>query len=186
MADEQKQDLVLVDNLSDEDLKENIDGLKREALEILSQITTTSNEEKQKDLLYLFNQNQKKKAIVRSNSYGDLLDNVLGETKDRILNHPEEMDMVQLMNMLKIIQDLIEKNNNLINGQTPSTLIQVNKTTTNVNVENTDPRLEGINTQKRKNINDFLSSLGLYSKDNDEAEIIDADITDLNGDKNEE
>lgn len=113
------------------------EGLREESRKILAQLISEDDQTKAKDLTYLFNQNQNKKTAVRVNKLNDLLDVIADQAMVRFLTHPDEISNKELLDSLKVIQDLI------LNGQkqvsepleTPAPLIQFNQQNNEVNIE---------------------------------------------------
>lgn len=113
------------------------ESLREESRKILAQLVAEQDQDKAKDLTYLFNQNQNKKTAVRVNKLNDLLDVIADQTMVRFLTHPDEISNKELLDSLKIVQDLA------LNGQrqvtetveTPAPLIQINQQNNEVNVD---------------------------------------------------
>lgn len=113
----------------------NTQNLNQEALVLINQIIAETDADKTKDLTYLFNQNQNKKTMVRVDKLNTLLNIITDKAIDRFENNADEIPTAEIIQSLKVIQDVVEKGQKQINGaneQTP--LIQINQQTNAVNV----------------------------------------------------
>ena len=110
--------------------------LNEESLALIEQIINESDEQKSKDLTYLFNANQNKKTMVRVNKLSDLLDTITDQALTRFTARPDEISNKELFDGLKIVQDLIERGQKQVSGvsEGPVPLIQVNQQTNEVNL----------------------------------------------------
>ncbi len=157
-------------------------NLKKESAELIEKIIQCQDVEQTKDLTYLFNLNQLKKNLVQMDKYSDLMDALTKQAIKRIVDHPDEIETKQLFDALKIIQDLIERSSNMVNGKnpssTPETLIQVNKT--EINIDNSKSDVENLDRASRKKVEDFVLSVLNVSKANETTDdsVLDAEITD--------
>ena len=84
--------------------------LSKEALEIINGIISEKDTAKANQLIELFNSNQNKKTIVRVNKLNDLLDKITDQTIERFEKRPDEISNQEILQALKIIQELAEKN----------------------------------------------------------------------------
>lgn len=117
--------------ISEEKAKER---LNKESTEIVNKIICENDTEKQKDLVYLFNANQTKKTVARLNKLNDLMDTITGQAIKRWTEKPDQRSNQDLLNGLKITQDLLEKSQAQINGveSQPAPLIQINQQNNNI------------------------------------------------------
>jgi hypothetical protein len=109
--------------------------LNEESLSLLNQIIAESDETKTRDLTYLFNMNQNKKTMVRMDKLSGLQDNLVDQFVKRIAERPDEISNKELMDGLKIVQDIIERGQRQVGGadeQQP--LIQINSQDNSINV----------------------------------------------------
>lgn len=166
----------------------NVDDLNKESLELINQIIAESDIEKTKDLTYLFNVNQNKKTMVRMDKLSGLQDNLVDQFVKRIAERPDEISNKELMDGLKLVQDIIERGQKQVAGVTETPLIQINQQTNSVNIgENSSNNLNRESREKVKNA--VLSLLNKITKPNEtsieeaqvESEeniIIDAEVVD--------
>lgn len=113
--------------------------LNEESLKLLSQIISESDEAKARDLTYLFNINQNKKTMVRMDKLSGLQDNLVDQFVKRIAERPDEISNKELMDGLKIVQDIIERGQRQVSGadeQQP--FIQINSQDNSINVGATE------------------------------------------------
>lgn len=108
--------------------------LNKESLELIGQIIAETDEQRAKDLTYLFNVNQNKKTMVRVNKLSDLLDTITDQALARFTARPDEISNKELFDGLKTVQDLIERGQKQVAGPVEAPLIQVNNQTNEVNI----------------------------------------------------
>ena len=154
--------------------------LNAESLNILNQIIAAEDIDKTKDLTYLFNVNQNKKTMVRIDSLSNLQDKLVGLLSNRVTERPDEMSNQEVMQALKVVQDIIERGTKQITGQNEQPLIQINQQTNSVNVGD---EATGLNRDSRDKVKRAIMSILDNVKDatDTNAEIIEADATVVNG-----
>ena len=155
-------------------------NLNAESLDILNQIIAAEDIDKTKDLTYLFNINQNKKTMVRIDSLSNLQDKLVGLLSSRVTERPDEMSNQEVMQALKVVQDIIERGTKQITGQNEQPLIQINQQTNSVNVGD---EAAGLNRDSRDKVKRAIMSILDNVKDatDTNAEIIEADATVVNG-----
>ena len=158
--------------------------LNAESLNILNQIIAAEDIDKTKDLTYLFNVNQNKKTMVRIDSLSNLQDKLVGLLSNRVTERPDEMSNQEVMQALKVVQDIIERGTKQITGQNEQPLIQINQQTNSVNVGD---EAAGLNRDSRDKVKRAIMSILDNVKDvtDTNAEIIEADATVVNGEEDE-
>ena len=158
--------------------------LNAESLNILNQIIAAEDIDKTKDLTYLFNINQNKKTMVRIDSLSNLQDKLVGLLSNRVTERPDEMSNQEVMQALKVVQDIIERGTKQITGQNEQPLIQINQQTNSVNVGD---EAAGLNRDSRDKVKRAIMSILDNVKDvtDTNAEIIEADATVVNGEEDE-
>ena len=160
-------------------------NLNAESLDILNQIIEAEDIDKTKDLTYLFNINQNKKTMVRIDSLSNLQDKLVGLLSNRVTERPDEMSNQEVMQALKVVQDIIERGTKQITGQNEQPLIQINQQTNSVNVGD---EAAGLNRDSRDKVKRAIMSILDNVKDatDTNAEIIEADATVVNGGEEDE
>ena len=160
-------------------------NLNAESLDILNQIIAAEDIDKTKDLTYLFNINQNKKTMVRIDSLSNLQDKLVGLLSNRVTERPDEMSNQEVMQALKVVQDIIERGTKQITGQNEQPLIQINQQTNSVNVGD---ETAGLNRDSRDKVKRAIMSILDNVKDvtDTNAEIIEADATVVNGGEEDE
>lgn len=154
-------------------------SLNEESLQLIEQIIAETDEQKARDLTYLFNNNQNKKTMVRVNKLSDLLDTITDQALLRFTARPDEISNKELFDGLKIVQDLIERGQKQVSGVTESApLIQVNQQTNEVNIGGASSTLNRESRERVKSaVMNLLSSLNTKQEEAaDEAEVIDVEI----------
>ena len=159
--------------------------LNAESLNILNQIIAAEDIDKTKDLTYLFNINQNKKTMVRIDSLSNLQDKLVGLLSNRVTERPDEMSNQEVMQALKVVQDIIERGTKQITGQNEQPLIQINQQTNSVNVGD---EAAGLNRDSRDKVKRAIMSIldNVKGATNTDAEIIEADATVINGDEEDD
>lgn len=109
-------------------------SLNDESLALIEKIIAESDEQKTRDLTYLFNANQNKKTMVRVNKLSDLLDTITDQALTRFTSRPDEISNKELFDGLKIVQDLIERGQKQVSGVNETPLITVNQQNNEVNI----------------------------------------------------
>ena len=71
-------------------------SLNEESLALIDQIISEKDEQKARDLTYLFNANQNKKTMVRVNKLSDLLDTITDQALARFTARPDEISNKEL------------------------------------------------------------------------------------------
>ena len=164
-------------------------NLNAESLDILNQIIAAEDIDKTKDLTYLFNVNQNKKTMVRIDSLSNLQDKLVGLLSKRVVERPDEMSNQEVMQALKVVQDIIERGTKQVSGQNDQPLIQINQQTNSVNVgEDTS----GLNRDSRDKVKRAIMSIldnvkDVTNTDTDaDADVIEATTFETNGGKEDD
>ena len=154
-------------------------------MDILNQIIAAEDIDKTKDLTYLFNINQNKKTMVRIDSLSNLQDKLVGLLSNRVTERPDEMSNQEVMQALKVVQDIIERGTKQITGQNEQPLIQINQQTNSVNVGD---EAAGLNRDSRDKVRRAIMSIldNVKGTANTDTEIIEADTTLVNGGNEDE
>lgn len=135
----------------------NAEDLNKESLELINQIIAESDIEKTKDLTYLFNINQNKKTMIRVDKLSGLQDNLVDQLVRRIAERPEEISNKELMDGLKIVQDIIERGQKQVAGVTETPLIQINQQNNEVNIG--DSATAGLSRESRDKVKNAVNAL---------------------------
>lgn len=158
MNEETKTELVESDVSKNLPAVTNAD-LNQESLELLTQIIAEKDEDKTRDLTYLFNVNQNKKTMVRMDKLSGLQDGLVDQFVKRIAERPDEISNKELMDGLRIVQDIIERGQRQVSGvDQPMPMIQVNQQNTSINVGTEGNELNRESRERVKN-----AVLGLLS-----------------------
>ena len=114
----------------------NTHSLNEESKALINQIILETDEQKARDLTYLFNTNQSKKTMIRVNKLSELLDTITDQALTRFTARPDEISNKELFDGLKVVQDLIERGQKQVSGVSETPLIQINQQNNEVNVGN--------------------------------------------------
>jgi hypothetical protein len=127
-------------------------ALNEESLDLLGKIIASTDEQQTRDLTYLFNLNQNKKTLVRMDKLSGLQDGLVDQFVKRIAERPDEISNKELMDGLRIVQDIIERGQRQTSGmdqQTP--MIQINQQNTSVNIGDHETSLNRESRERVKN-----------------------------------
>lgn len=133
----------------------NTDDLQAEAISIINELVAEKDISKTKDLTYLFNVNQNKKAMVRANKLSDLLDVLTDTTIQRVTKAPDNLSNDDLNKLLKTVSELIQKSQEQINRQDEAPLIQINQQNNEVNMAEG----KGLNRESRDKVKNAVMAL---------------------------
>jgi hypothetical protein len=140
----------------------NADDLNRESLTLINQIIAESDIEKTKDLTHLFNINQNKKTMIRIDKLSGLQDHLVDQFARRIAERPDEISNKELMDGIRIVQDIIERGQKQVEGVNQTPLIQFNQQNNSVNIGENGQQLNKESRDRVKNA--VLSLLSGLSK----------------------
>lgn len=129
----------------------NADDLNKESLALINQIIAEKDLEKTKDLTHLFNINQNKKTMIRIDKLSGLQDDLVDQFVRRIAERPDEISNKELMDGIKIVQDIIERGQKQVEGVQQTPLIQFNQQNNSVNIGDGAPQLSKESRDKVKN-----------------------------------
>lgn len=142
--------------------------LNQESLELLDKIIASSDEKQTQDLTYLFNLNQNKKTLVRMDKLSGLQDGLVDQFVKRIQERPDEISNKELMDGLRIVQDIIERGQRQVSGVDQQPLIQFNQQNNSVNIGS--DTMTDLNRESRDRVKNAV--LGLLSGLNTNANAI--------------
>lgn len=134
----------------------NAEDLNRESLALINQIIAESDIEKTKDLTHLFNINQNKKTMIRIDKLSGLQDNLVDQFARRIAERPDEISNKELMDGIRIVQDIIERGQKQVEGVNQTPLIQFNQQNNSVNIGENGQQL---NKESRDRVKNAVLSL---------------------------
>lgn len=157
MADEVRN----TDDFEEEDAQEsapstaltavNAEDLNKESLTLINQIIAESDIEKTKDLTHLFNINQNKKTMVRIDKLSGLQDHLVDQFAKRVAERPDEISNKELMDGIRIVQDIIERGQKQVEEVEQTPLIQFNQQNNSVNIGDDSTKLSKESRDRVKN-----------------------------------
>lgn len=168
-----------------EEQKEKIkQALKVESEELLVELSKTQDLQKNKDLTYLFQLNNSKKAMLRQNKINELMDNTVDKLTDRVDKHSDEIPTETLIKIATTAQGILDRNTLIATPNQEQNLIQINKHETTINVNQDTQDDKKLTSQQRKNIDSVVSKILGNVLRNSEAQpeeevILDADVTEV-------
>lgn len=166
--------------------------LKEEAQKILHQLITETDAEKQKDLTYLFLQNQNKRLMARMSKEGELADEIMSQLLVRFKEHSDEITTKEQIDALKVVSDLMSKGRAQLTSQEEQIqqpTVSINVQDNSVNVGDAKKNLGRESRNKVQNvIADVLRSIGVGdAQAAEEPEVIDQEeVIDATLEENEE
>ena len=153
-------------------------GLNEDSLAILNQIIVAEDRNQAKDLTQLFIDNQNKKTMVRLDSLSGLQDRLVGLLTKRVTDRPDEMSNQEVMQALKIVQDLMDRSIKNVTTEPEKPVIQINTQTNNIGTG-----LDEIPRESRDRVrNAIMSVLGSINKATTEEEAEVVELQDENND----
>ncbi len=181
--DNQKQDISEETSLaptSETSLEVARANLKIEAQKLIGELTSEKDKQKMQALEQQFNEIQRKKQLARISKLSDVQDMLTDQFYLRISQRPDEISNKEMLDGMKTVQDLMEKNQKRTESfeEIPQ-LIQINQTEVNVgNNLNRDSRervknavlglLDSINkTQQASETQDIIEADFVEEVDND-------------------
>ena len=165
----------------------NAEDLNRESLTLINQIIAESDIEKTKDLTHLFNINQNKKTMIRIDKLSGLQDNLVDQFAKRISERPDEISNKELMDGIRIVQDIIERGQKQVEGVNQTPLIQFNQQNNSVNIGDGAPQLNKESRDRVKNaVLSLLSGLNKPTPAEDFVEVQPPTIEETGDDENDE
>lgn len=126
--------------------KDLIDCVPLAEKDLITQIINEEDPSKVRCLTDVFNLHQKKKDILRSMKYNELLDHVSNEMLERFLKYPDQFTNAELVKYLDTIQNANDKAIKSINNINETPLIQIN------NNYNPEEKKEELTKEERENI----------------------------------
>jgi gamma-glutamylcysteine synthetase len=116
--------------------------------------------------------------MIRIDKLSVLQDNLVDQFVKRIAERPDQISTKELMDGLKIVQDIIERGQKQVEGVEQTPIIQINQQTNSVNIGDTQTNLNRESREKVKNaVLSLLNNLGKAPVEQPESEIvIDAEV----------
>lgn len=131
--------LALISETSLEEAKTN---LSIESKRLIGELTFEKDKQKMQAIEQQFNEIQRKKQLARISKLSDVQDMLTDQFYQRISQRPDEISNKEMLDGMKVVQDLMEKNQKQAETveEIPQ-LIQINQTEVNVgNTLNRDSR----------------------------------------------
>lgn len=136
--------------------------------ELEERLLNEDNPENIGNIVELFNLNMQKKELIRKSKLNDVQDKICDEITARVVNKPGEFSNKDILDYLKIINDVTNKSNNQTELTVPS--IQINQqVNNNINADQFDreSRAKILNA-----VQDILNNI-------DNAEVIDVEESEV-------
>jgi len=135
----------------------NTSSLNSESLELINKIIAESDQDKLRDLTYLFNINQNKKTIARMDKLNELQDLLVDQFSQRISKRPDEISTEDLMKGLKVVQEMLERGQKTVSGTQEAPLIQINQQSNSLHVDSNG--VEELSRESREKIKNAVGKL---------------------------
>jgi hypothetical protein len=160
----------------------NADDLNQESLTLINQIIAEKDIEKTKDLTHLFNINQNKKTMIRIDKLSGLQDHLVDQFAKRIEERPDEISNKELMDGIKIVQDIIERGQKQVESVEQTPLIQFNQQNNSVNIGEGGTQLNKESRDRVKNaVLALLGGLNKQAPVEEITEIVENPVDTVNG-----
>lgn len=156
-------------------------NLSIEAQKLIGELTSEKDKQKMQAIEQQFNDIQRKKQLARISKLSDVQDMLTDQFYQRISQRPDEISNKEMLDGMKVVQDLMEKNQkHAENIEEIPQLIQINQTEVNVgNNLNRDSR------ERVKNaVQALLGSINNTQQVSTEPNIIEAEFADKDGENN--
>lgn len=163
--------LALISEISLEEARTN---LSVEAKRLIGELTVEKDKQKMQAIEQQFNDIQRKKQLARVSKLSDVQDMLTDQFFQRISQRPDEISNKEMLDGMKVVQDLMEKNQKHAETieEIPQ-LIQINQTEVNVgNNLNRDSR-----ERVKSAVMDILNSINKAQPAPVESNLIEADFT---------
>lgn len=158
----------------------DVASLDEQSMSLLNQLIKETDADRERDLTCMFNRAQNKKTAVRIDKLSTLLDCLTDQALERAKERPDEMSNQELFNDLKIVQDLIERGQKNITGMPDQPMIQINQSTTEMNIGNDS--VTTLNKESRDRVKNAVMSLLNLATAPEDKDIIEADTGDIQND----
>lgn len=177
--DNEIQDIELISDetslvsISEASLEEARTNLNLEAQKLISELTFEKDKQKMQAIEQQFNEIQRKKQLARISKLSDVQDMLTDQFYQRISQRPDEISNKEMLDGMKVVQDLMEKNQKHADTvEDIPQLIQINQTEVNVgNNLNRDSR------ERVKNaVLGLLDSINKTQQASEARNIIEADF----------
>ena len=119
--------------ISETSIAEVKDTLNAEAQKLIGELTSEKDRQKLQAIEQQFNEIQRKKQLARVSKLSEVQDMLTDQFYQRISQRPDEISNKEMLDGMKVIQDLMEKNQKHADTveEIPQ-LIQINQTEVNV------------------------------------------------------
>jgi hypothetical protein len=149
--------------ISETSLEEARVNLSIESKKLIGELTFERDKQKMQAIEQQFNEIQRKKQLARISKLSDVQDMLTDQFYQRISQRPDEISNKEMLDGMKVVQDLMEKNQKRaeIMEEIPQ-LIQINQTEVNVG--------NNLNRDSRERVKNAV--LGLLSSINNAAQTV--------------
>jgi hypothetical protein len=151
-------------------------NLSIESQRLIGELTLEKDKQKMQAIEQQFNEIQRKKQLARISKLSDVQDMLTDQFYQRISQRPDEISNKEMLDGMKVVQDLMEKNQKHaeVAEEIPQ-LIQINQTEVNVG--------SNLNRDSRERVKNavlgLLSSINSAQQAPEETEIIEAKAEDI-------
>lgn len=151
-------------------------NLSIESQRLIGELTLEKDKQKMQAIEQQFNEIQRKKQLARISKLSDVQDMLTDQFYQRISQRPDEISNKEMLDGMKVVQDLMEKNQKHaeVAEEIPQ-LIQINQTEVNVG--------SNLNRDSRERVKNavlgLLSSINNAQQAPEETEIIEAKAEDI-------
>jgi hypothetical protein len=152
-------------------------NLSTEAQKLINALTIETDAQKTQAIEQRFNEIQRKKQLARVSKLSDVQDMLTDQFYKRISQRPDEISNKEMLDGMKVVQDLMEKSQKQTDISDIPQLIQINQTEVNVGGNN---NLNRDSRERVKNVViDLLNSITnntITQPEEDSQDIIETDF----------
>lgn len=153
-----------------------VNPLDERVQEVIDEAVATSDPNKTKDLIELFNDSINKKAMIRTAKLNNLLDAATDQAIKRFEEKPDQFSNKEVLDYMNTVTVINEKAMNSLNRVVEAPAIQVNQQNTEVNLNLGENNLEGLDQASRMKVLNAINSILRGVKEEDTPEVVDAEV----------
>lgn len=147
-------------------------SLSEEAKDLLNKLIAENDLDKAKDLTYLFNVNQTKKTLVRIDTLSETQDLLVKQLFNRVKDRPDNISNAELMQAIRLIQEIIERGGKQASVEEKPPFIQINQQNNNLSGDKPEEMDRESRDRVKRAVLQFMSKI--KGSENVSKDVIDA------------
>lgn len=140
--------------------------LDKDTQDIIDKVLSEDSPENIRDLTELFNNNMRKKDMVRSFKLSGFLEEIEDTLINRVRDNPDDIKTYELLNAIKVVQESLDKTTENVAGIKSTPTIQINQQIIN----------SGEEPLSKDSISKVLSLVNKLIKESTKEDIIEAEV----------